>query len=60
MYDVVLLLAKQIDMLVSRRVRTYAAGTLHTELARTRKIKGRLLYYYPTDAESEGMRLHAR
>jgi isopenicillin N synthase-like dioxygenase len=48
MFDVVVLLCKQIDRLVKNRIPTYKQH-LYDAIANTRKVKGRLLYYYPTD-----------
>lgn len=48
MFNVVVLLCKQIDKLVAKRMPTYNHGQLTRAIASTRKIKGRLLYYYPT------------
>lgn len=48
MYEAVLLLSKQIDKLVSKHIPTYN-GKLYQEMSQTKKLKGRLLYYYPTD-----------
>jgi len=47
MYETVLLLAKHIDTFTSARVPTYENNHLFNQLSTTRKIKGRLLYYYP-------------
>ena len=52
MFDVVVLLCKQIDRLVKNRIPTYKAH-LSDAIANTRKVKGRLLYYYPTDDAGE-------
>jgi hypothetical protein len=54
MYDVVVLLSQHVDRLVKRAVPTYQEGLLFRELSKTKKIKGRLLYYYPTDSDLEG------
>jgi isopenicillin N synthase-like dioxygenase len=48
MYDAVVLLSKQIDKLVSKRIPAYKDTTLSSEMEKTKKLKGRLLYYYPT------------
>jgi len=50
MYQTVLLLCKQIDRLTEKNVPTYKKGSLFQQLQQTRKIKGRLLYYFPVDA----------
>jgi len=52
MFDVVVLLCKHIDSLVQKRVPTYKP-ILHDAIAKTRKVKGRLLYYYPTSDDGE-------
>jgi len=49
MFNAVKLLCKQIDRLVSSRIPTYEPGTLYNLISKTRKVKGRLLYYYPID-----------
>lgn len=49
MYDTVVLLTKQIDALVEKRIPGYKKGMMHHLISTTRKIKGRLLYYYPVD-----------
>ncbi len=54
MYDAAVLVAKQIDAVVHRALPTYKANALHRELAKTHRVKGRLLYYYPTESEAEG------
>merc|ERR1711916_421828 len=51
MYETVLLLCKQVDALTHKHVPSYQEGTLHKALSETRKIKGRLLYYYPMARE---------
>jgi hypothetical protein len=53
MYEAVVLLAKQIDRLVEKRISAYGKDTLHQQMQVTRKVKGRLLYYYPADSEAE-------
>lgn len=53
MYEAVILLSKQIDRLVSRQKPTYPDHTLCTEMSKTKKLKGRLLYYYPTEKVSD-------
>eukprot|EP00808_Paulinella_micropora_P018464 g50016.t1 len=52
MFKVVLLLAKQVDQLTAATVVGYFPQLLQTELAHTRKVKGRLLYYFPQSASS--------
>lgn len=56
MYEAVVLLSKQIDKLVSTRVPSYPADSLSSEMEKTKKLKGRLLYYYPTNkvADEDG------
>jgi hypothetical protein len=49
MYDAVTLLAKQVDLFTSKRIPTYEKDYLYKNMKETKKIKGRLLYYYPTD-----------
>jgi len=52
MFNVVVLLAKQVDKLVKKRIPEYQ-GNLAKAIAVTRKIKGRMLYYYPTKAVAD-------
>jgi isopenicillin N synthase-like dioxygenase len=47
MYEATVLLTKQIDALAQTRLPTYETSLLYNNLARTQKIKGRVLYYYP-------------
>ena len=51
MYDVVLLLCKQVDRLTKQKLPTYEEGSLYKQISQTKKIKGRLLYYYPLPEE---------
>jgi isopenicillin N synthase-like dioxygenase len=53
MYEVVVLLTKQIDALAERKIPGYKKGLLHEIISQTKKIKGRLLYYYPVDKSTE-------
>ena len=39
----------QVDRAVVKRIPSYDGSLLGREIAQTQKIKGRLLYYYPTD-----------
>jgi hypothetical protein len=43
------LLCKQIDRLASSRLPTYTPNLLFNNISTTKKVKGRLLYYYPVD-----------
>jgi hypothetical protein len=43
------LLAAQVDRLAAARVPAYDRSLLQREIGGTQKIKGRLLYYFPTD-----------
>ena len=49
MFNVVVLLCKQIDKLVAKNVPTYPPTFLYDAIKNTRKIKGRGLYYFPVD-----------
>jgi len=49
MYEAVVLLAKQVDNLTSARIPTYPKDLLYNSMKNTKKIKGRLLYYFPSD-----------
>jgi isopenicillin N synthase-like dioxygenase len=53
MNDVVLLLAKHIDTMTESRVKGYTKSLLFNSLKETEKVKGRLLYYYPLEAEGQ-------
>jgi len=53
MYDVVVLLSKQIDALAVKKVPSYEPETLYKLMSSTKKIKARLLYYYPCDSIAE-------
>jgi len=53
MFDVIVLLCKQIDNLVSKHVPTYPKDFLFSNISVSKKVKGRLLYYYPSDAIEE-------
>eukprot|EP01128_Nolandella_sp_AFSM9_P011404 TRINITY_DN811_c0_g1_i1.p1 TRINITY_DN811_c0_g1~~TRINITY_DN811_c0_g1_i1.p1 ORF type:complete len:368 (+),score=44.68 TRINITY_DN811_c0_g1_i1:42-1106(+) len=48
MFDVIVLLCQQIDALMKKRNPAYTAD-LSKHISNTRKLKGRLLYYFPTD-----------
>lgn len=50
MYETSVALSKQIDLVISRIIPGYEKNLLGREIGTTKKIKGRLLYYYPTDA----------
>ena len=49
MFDSVVLLSEQIDRLIAERVSGYERASLYREISTTRKVKGRMLYYFPTD-----------
>lgn len=51
MHQVVVLLARHIDMMAEGRVTGYAKDFLFDAMRETEKVKGRLLYYYPLDEE---------
>eukprot|EP01134_Creolimax_fragrantissima_P006486 CFRG6486T1 len=53
MYDTVVLLAHQIDLLCEKDLPGYKKGTLHDLIASTYKVKGRLLYYFPVEQGAE-------
>jgi len=49
MFDVIVLLCRGIDNFVAERVPTYEKGKLYNAIKETKKVKGRLLYYFPCD-----------
>ena len=51
MHDSVILLAKHIDHLASKKVNGYSENLLYNAMKETEKAKGRLLYYYPLDQD---------
>ena len=53
MFNTVVLLCDKIDNLISSRVPSFQRGSLINEMRNTKKVKGRLLYYYPTDSNAE-------
>jgi len=53
MFDVIVLICKQVDTLVAKRVPEYKKDHVYNVIKQTKKVKGRLLYYYPTDEDSE-------
>jgi len=52
MFNVVVLLCKQVDKLVAKRIPGYEPNLTKT-ISSTRKVKGRLLYYYPTEKDAD-------
>jgi isopenicillin N synthase-like dioxygenase len=53
MFDATILLTKHVDSLIAKRVPTYNPTTLYDSLSTTKKIKGRVLYYYPCKSQDE-------
>jgi len=54
MFDVIVLLAKCIDDYIAAKIPSYEKGKWYNAMKDTKKIKGRLLYYFPCDEhESE-------
>lgn len=53
MFDAVVLLSKYIDKLIGKHLKNYPPDYLYSKLSKTQKIKGRLLYYYPTTSGDE-------
>ena len=49
MFEATVLLSRQIDILTKKRVPNYEEFLLYKSLSVSRKVKGRVLYYYPTD-----------
>ncbi len=49
MFEATVLLCRQIDTLAKKRVPSYEEFLLYKQLSVSRKVKGRVLYYYPTD-----------
>lgn len=49
MFDATVLLCSHIDKLSQARVESYQQHLLHANIKDTRKVKGRLLYYYPAN-----------
>lgn len=58
MYDATLLLAKHIDKYLESQLEAYEVFKLTSQLTRTQKVKGRLLYYFPTNASQEWIGWH--
>lgn len=58
MYRVVLLLCQQLDRVIAAKVPSYKP-VLTAAIERTRKLKGRLLYYYPTDDKGASLFVRA-
>eukprot|EP01090_Pellita_catalonica_P020611 TRINITY_DN7450_c0_g1_i1.p1 TRINITY_DN7450_c0_g1~~TRINITY_DN7450_c0_g1_i1.p1 ORF type:complete len:396 (+),score=66.68 TRINITY_DN7450_c0_g1_i1:110-1189(+) len=55
MYDVIVLLTAHVDKFISANVKGYKRNHLYNAMSTTRKIKGRLLYYYPqADVTEDG------
>lgn len=53
MFDAAILLVRQMDAMTAAHVPGYERDALYRELSVTRKVKGRLLYYYPSDAKAD-------
>lgn len=53
MHDAVTLLARHIDSMAKSKVSGYSDGSLFEAMKTTEKTKGRLLYYYPLEDDSE-------
>ena len=54
MHEVVILLAKHIDVMAEQRVKGYTKDVLYDAMRETEKAKGRLLYYYPLEEKDNG------
>mmetsp|Transcript_41499 Transcript_41499/g.74805 ORF Transcript_41499/g.74805 Transcript_41499/m.74805 type:complete len:383 (+) Transcript_41499:157-1305(+) len=54
MHEVVILLAKHIDVMAAQRVKGYTKDVLYDAMRETEKAKGRLLYYYPLEEKDNG------
>lgn len=53
MYDVIVLFSKHVDRYLSSILPTYSPNTLYDLLSKTKKIKSRLLYYFPCDSPKD-------
>eukprot|EP00698_Gefionella_okellyi_P004848 TRINITY_DN14482_c0_g1_i1.p1 TRINITY_DN14482_c0_g1~~TRINITY_DN14482_c0_g1_i1.p1 ORF type:complete len:389 (+),score=91.79 TRINITY_DN14482_c0_g1_i1:59-1225(+) len=49
MHEAVVLLAAQVDRLTASRIPSYVSTLMQHQMRNTQKVKGRLLYYFPTD-----------
>ena len=52
MFDAVVLLCKQIDRYVAKNIPSYSSNFLFDHISKTRKIKGRGLYYFPLNEKN--------
>ena len=53
MFNTVVLLSSHVDKLISEKIPTFQKGSLYNEIKNTKKIKGRMLYYYPTGSTKD-------